>query len=119
VKYLKTYENKIPMNLWGNVKNQEYDEVIQAIESGVDINSTIGQSKFTMLMTVRDCGMLDLLTELGADWCQRDSVGRDLIDHLESRGSDVSKKLLKYIKWKYPEKFKEHLTRKEADKYNI
>jgi len=122
MKHLKLFENKVSLlNLVEQIKTQNYKFVEDVLKNkDVDINSTIGNSiKVPLISTVNDIGMLELLTKYGADWFMKDHSGKNFIDRLENVKSENKIKILKYVKWKYSEKYQEHLTRKETDKYNL
>jgi len=119
MKHIKTYENRISLiNLVAQIKTQNYKFVDDVLSKGVDVNSTIGSSiSYPLIMVVKDIGMLELLTKHGADWYKLNHNGMDFIDNLETRHKNEV--LLKYVKWKYPDRYKEHIIRKNARDYNL
>ncbi len=121
MKYLKTYESLESMTIVSQVRKQEYDLIEMGLKNKTfDINLTVGSMvKIPLITAVNDIGMLELLTKYGVDWYKRDSRGKDFIDRLEEGSMEHQIKLLKYIKWKYPDRYKKHNITKETDKYNL
>lgn len=118
----KIYENKITiMNIFAQIKNNNYEFVEQSLKDNrFDINSTVGHSiKVPLISAINDIDMLELLTKYDVDWYKKDANGNDFIDRLENGSAEHQIKLLKYIKWKYPDRYNEHIVRKETNKYNL
>lgn len=121
MKHLKLFENKSLMDFVKKIKNNDYEYVEAMLKNGdMDVNATVGSAiRVPLITSVNDIGMLELLTEYGANWFMNDHRGKNFIDRLEEGKTENQIKILKYIKWKYPEKYQEYLTRKESDKYNL
>ena len=94
------------------------------IEKGININKQNGliyQNGLIICVFRGYNDMLDILINAGADWNIKDFEDNDFLDYfgqpLKKKYNIVGKKddIIK----KYPDKYKEYLIKKEAEKYNL
>jgi len=124
MKHLRTYailekfDNNL-MDIVTKIREHDYEYIENILKNKlIDVNSTVGSAiNVPLIGVVQDIGMLELLTKYGADWYKKEANGDDFIDRLENSTDKYG--ILKYIKWKHPEKYQEHRTRKDAEKYNL
>jgi hypothetical protein len=84
------------------------------IKYGIDVNlrNTLGSSPLNMAIDTLNEDIALLLIDAGADWNIVDNEGLDFFDRLTTKSRNI-------IIEKYPEKYKQYLIKKEANKYNL
>lgn len=91
------------------------------IENGAEINLTNDDGFSAIMIAASDAynfskynsnkKIVDILIENNADLNIQNTKGQDIFD--------INEKTIEYINNKFPEKYKEYLEKKEANKYNL
>lgn len=86
--------------------------VKELIRSGIDINAQNNYGGTALMFAARKISIAKILIDAGADLNIRNDIGEDFIDSLTDRNRNIILKA-------YPEKYKEYLEKKDAEKYNL
>ena len=123
MKYIKTYhiikeslttKDEVLLFMYIREGRGRYMDIRELINNGVNVNCQDGNG-YTPLIWAADKGnmiaMIDLINT-DADWTIKSNFGNDFIDSL----NHIHKEM---IINKFPEKYQEYITKKDAEKYNL